>query len=236
VTLAGAVIIEELMDKGGFQELQVSGQGVREGIFYAHFLADSEPPLLENPRAFSVLNLARLSDYEERHCQAVAAIALRLFDQLAPLHGYGVWERELLEYAAILHDIGVTVGYYDHHKHSEYLVHNAALLGFSHREVVLLGALVRNHRKGLLDLGPYLAVLALDDGVRIARLSALLRIAEYLERSKSQVVRDVRVELGEQVRLLVEASGNADVEIWEASRRLSLFKKAFDRDASIAAA
>jgi exopolyphosphatase/guanosine-5'-triphosphate,3'-diphosphate pyrophosphatase len=233
VTLAGAVIVEQLMDKGGFTEMVVSGQGVREGIFYTQFLPDADPPLLPDPRGFSVRNLALLSFYEEAHCRKVAEIALSLFDQLIPLHGYGPWERELLGYAATLHDIGVSVGYYDHHKHSEYLVHNATLLGFSHREIAILGALVRNHRKGTADLTPLALVLAPDDELRIARLSSLLRIAEYLERSKSQVVRALQVEIGEAVRLHVRAEGNADIEIWEANRRTGLFKKAFEREIAI---
>jgi exopolyphosphatase/guanosine-5'-triphosphate,3'-diphosphate pyrophosphatase len=236
VTLAGALIVEQLMDKGGFRQLVVSGQGVREGLFYAHFLDGADPPLLDDPRGFSVLNLAHLTFFEEAHCRKVAEISWALFDQLAPLHGYGPWERELLGHAATLHDTGVSVGYYDHHKHSEYLVHNAALLGFSHREIAILGALVRNHRKGLADLAPLQAVLAPDDAPRIARLSALLRIAENLERSKSQVVRDVCVELGEPVRLHVRLDGEAEVEIWEANRRAGLFKKAFDREIEILAA
>ncbi|NTU85240.1 MAG: Ppx/GppA family phosphatase [Chloroflexales bacterium] len=235
VTLAGAVIIEQLMDKGGFQQLSVSGQGVREGLFYAHFLAGADPPMLDDSRGFSILNLARLSHYEEAHCQKVAAISLSLFDQLIPLHGYGPWERELLGYAATIHDVGVAVGYYDHHKHSEYLVHNATLLGFSHREIAILGALVRNHRKGFSDLSLYAPVLQPDDGARVARLSALLRLAEYLERSKSQVVRAVRVTIGESVRVTVEAAGDASIEIWDTNRRAGLFRKAFDKDIEIVA-
>ncbi len=233
VTLAGAVIIDQLLERGGFSELVVSGQGVREGLFYSHFLRGMEPPLIDDPRAFSVLNLARLDDYEQGHCAKVASICLSLFDQLAPLHRYGPWERELLGYAATLHDVGVIVGYYDHHKHSEYLVHNAALLGFTHREIVILGALVRNHRKGWTDPGPYAALLQPGDTTRIMRLSALLRIAEYLERSKSQVVREVRVELGDPVRIHVDSRGDATVEIWEANRRASLFERAFQRRVEI---
>ncbi|NTV66058.1 MAG: Ppx/GppA family phosphatase, partial [Oscillochloris sp.] len=142
VTLAGAVIIDQLLEQGGFQELIVSGQGVREGIFYQHFLQPAEPPMMANQRAFSILSLARLHHYEQAHCEKVAEIALSLFDQLAPMHLYGAWERELLGYAALIHDIGVQVGYYDHHKHSAYLVFNATMLGFSHREVVILASLV----------------------------------------------------------------------------------------------
>lgn len=236
VTLAGAVIVEQLMDKGGFKQLVISGQGVREGLFYAQFLDGADPPLFDDPRGFSVLNLARLSFFEEAHCRKVCEISLALFDQLAPLHGYGPWERELLGYAATLHDAGVSIGYYDHHKHSEYLVHNATLLGFSHREIAILGALVRNHRKGLADLTALQPILAPDDALRITRLSALLRIAENLERSKSQVVRDVCVELGNPVSIHVRLDGEAEVEIWEANRRAGLFKKAFERDVEIVAA
>jgi exopolyphosphatase/guanosine-5'-triphosphate,3'-diphosphate pyrophosphatase len=227
VTLAGAVIIDALMEQSGFNELCVSGQGVREGLFYAHFLTNTDPPILPDPRAFSVQNLAVLSHYEAAHTERVADLALNLFDQLAPLHLYGAWERELLRYAAILHDIGVQVGYYDHHKHSAYLVLNSTLLGFTHREVVMLAALVRNHRKGFSALDDYAAILQPGDEQRIARLSALLRVAEYLERSKSQVVAQVRVEIGEQIRIIACATGDTSVEIWDANRRSGLLAKAF---------
>ncbi len=227
VTLAGAVIIEALMDQGGFNELVVSGQGVREGLFYTYFLEGVDPPILADPRGFTILNLARLTHFEEAHCRKVAELSLSLFDQLASLHHYGSWERELLGYAALIHDVGVAIGYYDHHKHGEYLIHHGALLGFSHRETVLIAALVRNHRKGFADASAYASLLQPDDELRIARLSALLRIAEYLERGKSQVVRAVRVELGELVRIIVESEGDASLEIWDATRRAGLFRKAY---------
>jgi exopolyphosphatase/guanosine-5'-triphosphate,3'-diphosphate pyrophosphatase len=237
VTLAGAVIIDALMERSGFETLHVSGQGVREGLFYEHFLQGRTPSLIEHPRSFSVLSLARLYNYEREHTAKVAEISLSLFDQLVELHGYGIWERELLYYAAILHDIGVTVGYYDHHKHSAYLVHNAALMGFSHREVVLLAALVRNHRKGQADLREFRMLLESGDEERVARLSSLLRIAEYLERSKSQVVRSLTVRLDvDPIEIVVAADGDVTVEVWDANRRTGLFRKSFGREVNIQAA
>jgi exopolyphosphatase/guanosine-5'-triphosphate,3'-diphosphate pyrophosphatase len=237
VTLAGAVIVDQLMEQGGFTELHVSGQGVREGLFYQHFLSPADPPLLANQREFSILNLARLYSYERAHCEKVAEIALSLYDQLGPIHLYGAWERELLGYAALIHDIGVQVGYYDHHKHSAYLVFNATMLGFSHREIVILASLARNHRKGLADLDEFAQILQPDDELRIARLSALLRVAEYLERSKSQVVRSVEVRPADNgLRILVRADGDPTVEVWDASRRSGLMKKAFGQDIEIVTA
>ena len=227
--LAGAVILQQLMERGRFGEITVSGQGLREGVFYEHFLVGEDPPLFSDMRGFSVQNLARLYNYEAIHSAKVRELSLALFDQLRPLHGYGAWERDLLGYAAQLHDIGVAIGYYDHHKHGAYLVMNAALHGFSHREVVLLALLVRYHRKGEVNVDPYRKVLHASDGERVARLAALLRLAEYLERSKSQVVQGLHVELGETVRVVTKTVGDATVEIWDANRRSSLFQKAFGK-------
>ena len=231
--LPGALVLRHVMRQGRFEQIVVSGQGLREGLFYEHFLVGETPPLIGDIRSFSIQNLARIYGYEAIHAAKVRDLSLSLFDQLAPLHGYGAWERELLGYAALIHDIGVSVGYYDHHKHGAYLVMNAALLGFSHREIVLLALLVRYHRKGDVDTHDYRDILHPSDPERVARLAALLRLAEYLERSKSQVVQSLRVEIGAGVRVVTEHNGDATVEVWDANRRSGLFKKAFGREIEV---
>jgi exopolyphosphatase / guanosine-5'-triphosphate,3'-diphosphate pyrophosphatase len=227
--LAGAVILHTLMRRGRFESITVSGQGLREGLFYEQFLVGENPPLFPDPRSFSVQNLARIYNHEPIHTAKVRDLSLALFDQLRALHGYGEWERELLNYAAHLHDVGVAIGYYDHHKHGAYLLMNAALQGFDHREVVILAMLVRYHRKGDVSVDQYRDILHGSDGERIARLAALLRIAEYLERSKSQVVLGLQVEMGDPIRVVTRTNGDATVEIWDANRRAGLFQKAFGK-------
>jgi len=227
--LAGAVILEQLMRRGRFTDLTVSGHGLREGLFYEQFLVGESPPLFSDMRGFSVQNLARIYNYEALHTAKVRELSLSLFDQLRPLHGYGERERELLGYSAILHDIGVAIGYYDHHKHGAYLVMNSALQGFNHREIIILAMLVRWHRKGDVSVDAYRAILHADDGERIARLAALLRLAEYLERSKSQVIQNLQVEMGDPIRIVTRSIGDATVEIWDANRRAGLFHKAFGK-------
>jgi exopolyphosphatase/guanosine-5'-triphosphate,3'-diphosphate pyrophosphatase len=227
--LAGAVILNQLMRRGRFAEVTVSGQGLREGVFFEQFLVGESPPLFADMRGFSVQNLARIYNYEALHAAKVRELSLSLFDQLRTLHEYGEWERELLGYAALLHDIGVAVGYYDHHKHGAYLVMNSALQGFTHREIIMLAMLVRSHRKGDVVVDAYRDILDPSDGERIARLGALLRLAEYLERSKSQVVQGLHVEMGDPIRVVTRAIGDATVEIWDANRRAGLFQKAFGK-------
>jgi exopolyphosphatase/guanosine-5'-triphosphate,3'-diphosphate pyrophosphatase len=237
VIIAGAVILYQLMEQGGFDDLMVGGQGLRDGLFYEHFLGHQRLPLFNDVRGFTVENLAHLYDYEQAHAEKVRELSLQLFDQLQPLHGYGPWERELLSYAALLHDIGVQVGYYDHHKHSAYILLNSSLPGFDHREVALLALLVRSHRKGSVPVGGYRAVLSNGDDERATRLGSLLRLAEYLERSKSQIVRDLRVEFeGNMVRVWLSVNADAAVELWNVNQRTGLFKKAFGRDIEVLAA
>ena len=111
----------------------------------------------EDVRRASVVNLAAQYDATPAHTRHVARLALGLFDELAAagLHEGDGLERELLEAAALLHDIGVAVDYDDHHKHSRYLVLNAGLPGFTPREVALIGQTVRYHRKGSPEFGPF---------------------------------------------------------------------------------
>lgn len=228
VILPGALILRHIMERGGFEQVLVGGQALREGLFYEHFLAHQPQPVLADVRSFSVHNLATLYNYDASHAAKVREICLSLFDQLHRLHGYGAWERELLAHAAILHDIGLQVGYYDHHKHSAYLVLNSGLPGFSHRELALLTILVRSHRKGDVITSDFQQVLAEGDEARAFQLSSLLRLAEYLERGKLQVVKDLRLEfVGGTIIVHTQIEGDGTAEIWNANQRGGLFRKAF---------
>jgi exopolyphosphatase/guanosine-5'-triphosphate,3'-diphosphate pyrophosphatase len=93
----------------------------------------------------------------------------------------------------------------------------------------MLALLVRAHRKGNVTADAYGDILHSSDGERLARLAALLRLAEYLERSKSQVVQSLQVEMGDPIRVVTRSIGDATVEIWDANRRAGLFQKAFGK-------
>jgi exopolyphosphatase/guanosine-5'-triphosphate,3'-diphosphate pyrophosphatase len=205
--------------------LWVSGMGIREGAFFSRFLPP--PHLLPDPRAFAVESLFQRYPFSEAHRDRVKALALDIFAGLAPLHRLGEEEKRLLLEAAHLHDIGMHLGYHDHHKHGAYLVFSEPLLGFRHREQALLGLLVRYHRRGDPSPGALKPLLERGDAKRLLRLAALLRLAEMLERTRSGRVRGLRVELGERVRLLLEAAEDPWVERVEAEKQAGLFQKAF---------
>jgi exopolyphosphatase/guanosine-5'-triphosphate,3'-diphosphate pyrophosphatase len=231
VILAGALVVQSVMEYGGYEAIEVTEAGLREGIFFNSYLA-GDPPLFDDVRRASILNLAARYHVDPAHTEHVARLALGLFDELAVagLHDGDPWERELLFCACVLHDIGMSVDYDDHHKHSRYLIINAGLAGFEPREVALIAQATRYHRKGMPDFGE-LAPLAQDgDDQRLDRLAILLRLAEDLERSRDQSVRAAHVaaENG-TIRLALESDGAASVERWAAQREVDLFDRAFGR-------
>jgi len=237
IIAAGALVVREAVSLLGAPGLIISGQGLREGLFYPYLLSFQDPPLLTDVRGFSVHNLAYQYYNRPAHNAHVRKLALSLFDQLLPLHGYGTFERELLAAAASIHDIGMAVNYYDHHKHGYYLVLSAALPGFSHREQALLALLVRYHRKGRPEVQGVGGVLAEGDLERVHKLAALLRLAEYLERSKAQRVRDVRCHRSEGcLRVEALADGDARIEIKQANLRSDLLARAYGVKVEVALA
>ncbi len=246
VILAGAVVVLGVLEAGGFQVLEVTEAGLREGVFFERHLADraaadgveagrpesEERPLFADVRRASVLNLAARYHMDVAHTRHVAALALGMFDQLARLglHGGDRRERELLWAACVLHDIGMSVDYDDHHKHSRYLILNGGLPGFSPTEVAIVAQAARYHRKGLPEPGPLGPLFEEADRGRLDRCAVLLRLAEDLERSRDQLVRDTVLSArnGEvQLRLLAE--GESAVPRWAAGRESELFARAFDR-------
>lgn len=234
IVAAGAIAIAEVVAASGVAEVLVSGQGLREGLFYPFLLPDAPDHLLDDVRAFSVLNLMRQYHDDPAHNGHVRALALALFDGTAPLHGLGAAERELLGHAAWIHDIGMAVDYYRHEHHGLTLTLGRPLPGFDHREQVLLALLVRYHRKGTPAADGFEQVLAAGDVDRLRLLAGMLRLAEYLERGKAQRVAGVDVELdGDEVRVLARSEGDVHVELEAAWLRRDLLAGALGKRVAV---
>jgi exopolyphosphatase/guanosine-5'-triphosphate,3'-diphosphate pyrophosphatase len=234
--LAGALVVEGVMEAGGFAALEATEAGLREGVFYETLLEGADPPLFDDVRQASVVNLAAAYHADFTHTEHVARLALELWDALAEdgVHAGDPVERELLWAAAMLHDIGTAVDYDDHHKHSRYLILNAGLPGFSPRETALIGQIARYHRKGSPGLGPYEALARDGDPELLDRCSAALRIAEQLERPRDQTVQAVEVEHRDGcVELRLRADADVTIARWAAERERELFERAFGRELTI---
>jgi exopolyphosphatase/guanosine-5'-triphosphate,3'-diphosphate pyrophosphatase len=236
--LAGAVVVQGVLRAGGFEGMETTEAGLREGIFFERLLDDRDPPLFEKLRERSVLNLAAQYRSDGEHTRHVAALALGMFDELAQLglHEGDPRERELLWAASMLHDIGMSIDYDDHHKHSRYLILNGALPGYEPVETAIIAQAARYHRKGMPTPGPLAALFGEGDAERLDRCAVLLRLAEDLERSRDQLVQGTSMALNNgEVELHLIADGEPAVPRWAAGRETELFARAFHRGLSVAA-
>jgi exopolyphosphatase/guanosine-5'-triphosphate,3'-diphosphate pyrophosphatase len=244
--LAGAVVVQAILELGGFDGVEVTEAGLREGVFFERHLADGRKagkkgrrdPVFPDVRRASVENLAAQYREDRAHTEHVAALALSMFDELAALglHAGDPTERELVWAAAMLHDIGMAIDYDDHHKHSRYLILNGALPGFTPRELVLIAEIARYHRKGVPSFSSELApAVAKGDQAILERASTLLRLAEGLERARDQIVTRATFSArdGDAVRLTLEADEEVSVARWAAERERELFRRAFGRELEI---
>jgi exopolyphosphatase/guanosine-5'-triphosphate,3'-diphosphate pyrophosphatase len=242
--LAGAVVVHGVLQAGGFDGLEATEAGLREGVFFERLLAGrspvaGRPPLFEDVRRASVLNMATQYQVDIEHTRHVADLALGMFDELAALglHEGDPRERELLWAASMLHDIGMSIDYDDHHKHSRYLILNGGLPGFAPIETAIIAQAARYHRKGMPVPGPMATLFGDGDAERLDRCAALLRLAEDLERSRDQLVRRTSIALcdDDEVELRLVVDGDAAVPRWAAGRERELFARAFHRGLSVAA-
>jgi exopolyphosphatase/guanosine-5'-triphosphate,3'-diphosphate pyrophosphatase len=223
IILAAALTIEGVLERGGFAGIEATEAGLREGVFFdRELLATRAQPLFDDVRASAVRNLAIQYESDLEHVEHVALLSLQMFDSLLETRLFepAAGERELLWAAAMLHDVGMTISYDDHHKHSRYLIVSAELPGFDPRERALIAQISRYHRKGAPKLGEMAALARPGDDDLVARCSVILRLAEHLERGRDQSVRQVRLRgNGDGFDLHLEAAGdNLILPRWSVDR------------------
>lgn len=234
--LGGAIVLDEILRGLDVEQIRACDAALREGIIEYVFDRDRVPAKSGSVRRSSVLALAERTDIEQAHAAHVAHLALRIFDQTTELHRLDGGARELLEYAALLHEAGMHVSYQSHHRHSYYLISHAGLRGFTGDQVAVLANIARYHRKSTPDdADENFARLASGQREAVRRLTAILRVADALDRGRRRAVRDVHVECeGERVRFRARLRDNAEVELEAAARRSRYFGKVFKRDVEFA--
>jgi exopolyphosphatase / guanosine-5'-triphosphate,3'-diphosphate pyrophosphatase len=235
-----AAVLYQLMKTFEIEQLSTSEAALREGLLY-DWIERHRPELVLSgtgtpPRMRAVLSLMERFCVDEPHAKHVRDLSLSLFDGLVELHGLDADARAMLEYAALLHDIGHHIDARDHNRHGEYLIVNSRMPGFMAPEVAILGLLVRYHRGARpKDNHRSFQVLPAEDQRRVEVSSAILRLADALDRSHHQPVHSVRVIVQED-RVIVEpiARDEAYLERWAAERRIDSLSQALGRPVRLA--
>lgn len=236
IIVGGAAILESLMESLGIDEIHASERGLRDGqlIDFLKREENSFPIHEMSVRMMSVLRLARLFRVDEAHANVTAKLALALFDsgKKTGLHSLDDRRREILEYAALLHDVGSYLSFDNHELHSWYIIRNGDLLGFSEQEIAMMAYIARYHRK---YLSPNQARTIRDLDAATTRdvriLAHLLCLANSLDRSHSGVIRDARIVrlTPRKASLELHATHGCQLELWGLDLHKNDFQRTFHR-------
>jgi exopolyphosphatase/guanosine-5'-triphosphate,3'-diphosphate pyrophosphatase len=236
--VAGAVLVGEVFERLNLKQITLCPAALREGILL-DYLHRHTPELeirrdVPDPRRRGVLDLARKYDWHQKHSEQVTHLCLELFDQLKSIHGMRQEERELIEYASLLHDIGWHISGKSHHKHSLYLITHGGLKDFTKEEILIMSNIARYHRKGPpRKKHPLYAELSGRPRRVVDVGAALLRIADGLDRSHASVITSLHCRVDDKkVRCILHARTDAELEIWGATRKKDWFEDVFGRKIS----
>jgi exopolyphosphatase/guanosine-5'-triphosphate,3'-diphosphate pyrophosphatase len=232
IIVAGAAAVARLARRLGTQQIVVNPGGLRRGLLLsmiAERSATTGDPARPKDRLESVRAFARKCQSGTRHCEHVARLAGQLFDGLRGPFELPPEGREMLIAAGLLHDVGYLINHAEHHKHAYHLIEHADLPGWTAREVELVANVARYHRKASpKKRHANFARLERPDRRLVRNLAAILRVADGLDRTHTQRISAVGVEVGRgRARLVLAAETDPQVERWDAERKAALFAKVF---------
>jgi exopolyphosphatase/guanosine-5'-triphosphate,3'-diphosphate pyrophosphatase len=235
IILAGIAVCAELLAFTGARAITVSAYGLREGLLLD--MAGAGAERRSDPLRL-IREFAERCQGDRRHLEQVRHLALLLFDQLGTRLGAQPDERFLLEAASLLHDVGQIVSYSRHHRHSYDLIMHADRLNLTPRDRALVALISRYHRKsGPRKSHPEYAALPREDRALVRRLSALLRVADGLDRGHTAIVETLSATLlPERLEITVVprvASADLSLECWGAGRKADVLEKLTDREVVI---
>ena len=237
----GGILLVQLLQLAGVAQITLCEASLREGLVldylerHAHWI-DTLPPAKDlRHRSVAQLALKYNTDWEQE--SHVANLAQQLFDQIRDLHQLGDYERDILEYAALLHGIGKFINFKKYHKHSRYIIKHTGLRGFTDEEILLIGHVARYHRKAKPKKKHKKFKRLSKNQRRIVRvLAGILRIAVGLDRTKNQLVQSVECESNKKkLTIIADGPSQFELEIWAAQRQRKVLAKALKKKVAIEA-
>ena len=151
---------------------------------------------------------------------------------LDPIINIPINPYKILKTAAMLHDIGIVISYFDHHKHSSYMIANSKINGLTHKEQLMASYIAALHRKNefKINLKLYQNLITEQDLEIIDKLSILLRISENLDRCLNGNIKMISCNIDiDTVTITVDAIADPILEVSAAMDCASSFKKTFNK-------
>lgn len=230
IIIAGTTIVKSLVDVSQATNIIVSGCGVREGMFLEYYLSKRQSTaIIPDILLHSTRNMLLFYKGNQAHAEHVAKLADTMFVKWQFILRLSARDRQLLQVAALLHDIGITINYYDHARHSAYLVENARLFGLTHREQMLVAVVAGWHNGASAKYVRnkiYSEFLDQHSWQTARKLALLLALAESLETTQLGLVQDIEPSItGSQAFLRLITTDPVSIERQAVAGHRKWFKK-----------
>ena len=234
---AAMAIIKAFVSYMNINSFAICGCGLREGLMLNQALPITTEKPISDVLGYSLETLVRYHGCDPKHVEHVMQLSVQLFKQLRVLHKFSRQYLKILKIAASLHDCGRRVKYYNHARHSWYMILGASIYGATHREIILAAFVAGCHNREEIPMAEwvkYKDLLLEEDLDAVKKLGVLLRIAESLDRTQCGVVTGLNCDvLGDSVIMKTELAGDAALEIRDASASNPEFKRAFKKNLEI---
>jgi len=232
IITAGSCIVKTLITELNIRKLFISGNGIREGIFFRYYMNRFNIDEIKDVSKFSTDNILKLYGVNLAHSRHVTRLSLKAYDQLRAMIDIEGEYRRVFEKAAILHDVGINIDFYNRDKHTYYIITNCRINGLSHRDIALTAIIASGFTGDKLKYHymKHTDLLSKEDYKAVKKLMAILTICDKLDRSKSGVIRDINCFMEkDSIIIKTDKVRGGELEISEARKQEAAFYKAFKK-------
>ena len=213
------------------QKILVPETNIRNGLLLSQHTIENEELQLEFNMQItaSARNLLRKYHGDENHAECVRQIAVKIYNSLTNDLALNEHVRTLLETAAILHDIGAFIRYDNHNLHSSYIIRNSEIFGLSRKDNTIVSEIAKYHKGNSVpqDEDSFL-MLPRSDRMTILKLTAILRIADALDRGHVQKFSDFTIKIQQNSLVISTAnSRNTVLEKIALNEKSGMFESVF---------
>jgi len=231
VIVPAAIVVQKILRQADVDELIIPSVGLKDGLLIDTIqeIYGEKKSQFRDQIVSSALQLGRKYMFDEQHGLATVRYAAKLFDETRNIHNLNPDTKLLLEVAALLHDIGHFVNMTGHHKHTMYLLLATPIIGLNPGQMAVVANVARYHRKSFpKPQHDEYRVLSSKDRVIVAKLAAILRLADAMDNEHAVRVTDFEVEY-KKPKFIIRLKGEGDLllEKWSLARKADLFEEIF---------
>jgi len=240
IIIGGGLVYAHLLERMGLRGFRYSPLGLGDGIL-AQMLGEvdlraSVHQKIESERWAGVLAVCRRYGVDQRKAEPVRQHAVQLFDQLEPVHAlpseYNLW----LEAAAMMQDVGKFMNHQGHHRHTQYILANSEIFGFSPEQRAIVSAIARYMGKSRpYAMDRVMRAVPVEEHGNVVQAVVLLRLALALNQDRASAAVRLRIRIYPKRVLLelVPGRGGAELEAWALKKEAAYFREVFRRELAV---